>query len=78
MAGVTRRFVFGREKVPEWFNEQINKGRAKIEYDPDTQEVVGATLFTPTRTINVVVGDTIVISRSGMSVMSKADEEEEE
>ena len=78
MAGVTRRFVFGREKVPDWFDAQINKGRAKIKYDPDTQEVVGATLFTPTKTINVVVGDTIMISRSGMSVMSKVNEKEEE
>lgn len=77
MAGITRRFVFSREKVPDWFDAQINKGRAKIEYDPDTQEVVGATLFTPTKTINAVVGDTIVISRSGMSVMPKVDEEEE-
>lgn len=77
MAGITRRFVFGREKVPDWFDVQINKGRAKIEYDPDTQEVIGATLFTPTKTINVAVGDTIVISRSGMSVMPKAIEEEE-
>nr|DAH85019.1 MAG TPA: hypothetical protein [Bacteriophage sp.] len=77
MAGVTRRFVFGREKIPDWFDAQISKGRAKIEYDLDTREIVGATLFTPTKTVNVVVGDTIAISRSGMSVISKADEEEE-
>ena len=75
MAGVTRRFIFGREKVPEWFNEQVNKGRAKVEYDPDTQEVVGATIFAPTKTFHASVGDAIVISRSGMCVVPKNEEE---
>lgn len=75
MAGATKMFVFGREKVPEWFNEQVDKGRAKVEYDLDTQEVIGAVIFAPTRTFHASVGDAIVISRSGMCVVPKNEEE---
>lgn len=74
MAGVTRRFVFGREEAPGWFDEQVNKGRVKIERDPDTQEVIGATIFAPTKTFEVSIGDVVVISRSGMGIAQNGEE----
>lgn len=72
-----RRFVLGKEPFPQWFNEQAAKGRVRIQTDLDTGEIVGAILYTATRTIHANVGDTILLSRAGLSIVTAEESEKQ-
>lgn len=71
-----KRFVFGIDKMPEWCHEQIKAGRLKIKYEDGI--MIGATLYGPTKTTEVKIGDTIAYSKSGLSVLPKAKTETRE
>lgn len=64
------RFVFGIDKMPTWCHDQIRHGRIKIKYEDGI--MTGATVFGPTKTVEVKIGDTIAYSKSGLSVLPKA------
>lgn len=68
MAFQEQSFTLG-STIPDWFNEQLGRGRAKLQYEDD--EVVGAVLNKPTGRVEVKVGDTIVLSKTGLSVRRK-------
>lgn len=69
MAFQEQSFVFGKEKIPDWFNDQLGRGRAKLNIVDD--EIVSATLNKPTAKITAEVGDTIVLTKNGLSVKRK-------
>lgn len=70
-----KRFVLGKDHFPQWFKDQTSKGRAKVLTDIETGEVVGATLYTATRTMHAKVGDTILLSRAGLSIQTAEEAE---
>ena len=63
-------FVLGKGRIPTWFNEQCEKGRAKINYDEDGG-IINATIHTPTKSIKAKVGDSIMLAKSGLQVVPK-------
>lgn len=65
-----KEFILGKGNVPNWFNEQCDKGRAKINYDDDGK-MLCATIHTPTKTIKAKIGDSIILAKSGLQVVSK-------
>lgn len=71
MAFQNKSFVLGEGKAPEWFNEITAKGRVKINHEDG--DLLGATLFTPTGTEVAEVGDTIVLTKSGLSVKKRTE-----
>lgn len=68
MAFQNKQFVFGKDKVPTWFNEEADKGRAKFNYDDD--DVVSVTVYTPTKTLIAKPGDVIMLLKSGLAVIT--------
>lgn len=64
MPEVVKKFVLGKEAIPEWFNELCNSGRCRVIYDED--EMVGVNLYTPSGIKKVKLGDIIVLSKSGV------------
>lgn len=68
MAFQTKSFVLSSKDVPVWLNDEAAKGRVKFVFD-DNDELVGATVYTPTKTLNAKVGDTIMLMKSGLAVL---------
>lgn len=64
-----QKFIAG-EKTPEWFNQRASMGRAKKTYDEDG-ELTGILVTTATKTYEAKVGDTIMLTKSGMVVIPK-------
>lgn len=63
-------FILGRGSVPSWFNDEANKGRAKLIYNED-EELIGAKVFMATKMVNANVGDTIMLLKSGLAVVPR-------
>ena len=70
MAFQNKQFVFGKDKIPTWFNEEAGKGRAKFNYDDDNDDVVSVTVYTPTQTLIAKPGDVIMLLKSGLAVIT--------
>lgn len=68
---VMQQFVFGIKNPPEWFSTECLKGRVKLHYDNESN-VVGATIYTATKTVEAVIGDSIILLESGLQVVPKA------
>lgn len=62
-----KRFRLGVDVIPTWFNEQAQKGRAKLNYEDE--ELVDATVYMATKTIQARIGDTIVLTKAGLGVV---------
>ncbi len=65
-----KKFVVGDGKFPEWFDEQALRGRAKINTD-EFGELMGVTVFAPTKRMVAAVGDTVMLTRNGLMVVPK-------
>lgn len=63
------KFALGIDVMPKWCHEQIRAGRVRIKYDEGT--MIGATVFTPTKTMEVRIGDYIAYSKHGLSVLPR-------
>ena len=63
-------FTLGKGKIPNWFNEQCEKGRAKINYDDDGS-IINATIHTPIKSVKAKIGDSIMLANSGLQVIPK-------
>ena len=61
------KFVVG-EGFPGWFNDEVGKGRARINYD-ENNNLVNITLFTVSKQIIANKGDVIVKTNTGMSLI---------
>lgn len=70
MAKLNEKFVVGSKNIPAWLKIQSIKGRVKFAYDED-MNVVGGTIYSPTGTTVVGIGDTIVLTNSGLSVLPR-------
>ena len=68
---VMQQFVFGAKNPPEWFSTECLKGRVKLHYDNESN-IVGATIYTATKTVEAVIGDSIILLESGLQVVPKA------
>lgn len=68
---VMQQFVFGVKNPPEWFSTECLKGRVKLHHDNESN-VVGATIYTATKTVEAVIGDSIILLESGLQVVPKA------
>lgn len=64
MPEVVKKFILGKDKIPDWFNEMCSKGRCKLVYDEG--DLVGVDLFTPTGTKLAKLNDVIMLGKSGM------------
>lgn len=71
MAFQNKSFVLGKEKVPGWFEEETSAGRAKVNYDDG--ELIDVTVYTPTGTKVAKLGDTIMLLKSGLSVITASE-----
>lgn len=67
---VMQQFVFGVKNPPEWFSTECLKGRVKMHYD-NSNNIVGATVHTATKTVEAKVGDSIILIESGIQVVPK-------
>lgn len=67
MAFQVKSFVLGKDKVPTWFNDEMAKGRAKANYTDD--ELTSVSVFVPTKTLIANIGDTIMMLKSGLTVI---------
>lgn len=66
----TLKFIFDGKHFPDWFNKQCKTGKAKLLFDEDNN-VNGCLIFTPVKNINVKIGDTVILSRSGLYAIPK-------
>lgn len=67
----TKQFILGVDKIPDWFNEQSRKGRVKVTKDEVTDTIESVTILGPTKNYKAYHGDTIVMLKSGMTVIPK-------
>ena len=67
MSVVLNQYVVGKDEVPAWLKAQSQKGRFKFLYGEDAN-VLGGTIYSPTGSTIVSVGDTVVLTKSGLSV----------
>ena len=72
---MNEQFIFGKDKVPSWFDEQAKQGRVKLSYSEENKLLVGAKIFSGVSTYEAKVGDTIINSKSGLIVIAKANAE---
>lgn len=66
-----KTFILGKDEVPQWFNDSAKQGRAKLVYDEDQVNLVGATIYTLTKVVSARIGDVIMLSRNGLMVIPK-------
>ena len=62
-----KRFVLG-QMIPDWIESYSKTGRIKFEYD-DENNVISATIHSPTGVKKAKLGDTIVSTGSGLIVV---------
>lgn len=63
-------FIFGEMRAPDWFNKEANAGRVKVLYDED-DEILGAQIISGMKVYEVRIGDTVLYSKYGLSVVPK-------
>lgn len=73
---MNKQFVFGEVAMPQWFRDEIRKGRVKLVYEDDEWDtvdstVVGAEIKTVTKKYNVEEGDMVIMSKNGIVVKKK-------
>lgn len=61
-------FVVGKEKIPQWFNDQASIGRAKVNKDEDG-ELLNIIIYGPTGNKIAKIGDSVMNTRSGLVVI---------
>lgn len=61
------KFVVG-EEIPSWFNTEASIGRARVNYDEEGN-LVNITLFTVSKQIVAEIGDVIVKTNTGLSLI---------
>ena len=61
-----KRFVLG-QMIPDWIESYSKTGRIKFEYDENN--VISATIHSPTGVKKAKLGDTIVSTGSGLIVV---------
>ena len=67
---MNEQFIFGKDKIPSWFDSQAKKGRVRTTYD-DNHNIVSAKIFSGINTYEAFPGDTIINSKSGLVVVAK-------
>lgn len=72
MAKSVKSFIVGSGTYPEWFKEQASKGRARINYDEEDGSLIDIMIYGATKNYTAKPGDTILYTRSGLSVIDKA------
>ena len=65
-----KSFIIGKEKIPTWFNDEVSKCRAKINYDEDGG-LTNVIIYSPTKQLFANEGDTIMLLKSGLTVIKK-------
>lgn len=71
MAKSPKSFVVGNGSYPEWFKEQASKGRARRNYDEEDNTLIDITIYGATKNYVAKPGDTILLTKNGMTVVSK-------
>lgn len=61
----------GNGSVPIWLDQQIRMGRVKLNYNEETSKLESLKIFSPTGSSVAEAGDSIILSRSGLSVLKK-------
>ena len=56
-------------KAPEWFFDETSAGRIRLFYEDD--ELLYATVFILGKTVRANIGDTILKTKNGISVLTK-------
>lgn len=69
MSEVVKTFVLGEEKIPDWFAELCNTGRAKLILDEG--ELVGAMIYGTSGVKNVKLGQIIMLGKTGAFCLTK-------
>lgn len=69
MAFKNQHYIIGGGTIPEWLREQANLGRAKFNYEDG--ELISVTVFGVPKTKVAKLGDSIVLSKSGLGVIPK-------
>jgi len=57
------------DNAPTWFHDEAAAGRIRMFYEDD--EFQYATVFTPIKTITAKIGDVIMKTRNGVTVLTK-------
>lgn len=70
MPEIVKKFILGKDAIPEWFNELCSSGKCRVIYDED--ELIGVNLYTPSGVKKVKLGDVIVLSKSGVFSLTQA------
>lgn len=70
-ANTAETYVIKRDNknAPDWFHDEAAAGRIRLFYDED--EFTHLTVFTPVKTVRGNVGDVLVKTRNGISVLTK-------
>lgn len=68
---VIEHFIVGEGNFPNWFNNSLVKGRARVIRDIDTGELNGVTVFTVSGPVNGKIGDVVINTRSGVLVIPR-------
>ena len=65
-----KQYVIGSGEIPGWLKAQSQKGRFKLLRDED-MNVIGGTIHSPCGQVIVSLGDTIVLTKSGLAVKAR-------
>lgn len=78
MAKSPKSFVVGNGSYPEWFKEQASKGRARVNYDEEDNTLIDITIYGATKNYIAKPGDTILFTKSGMTVVNNTTAQQKE
>ena len=70
MSQITNKQFTVGDEFPDWFKEELSKGRAKVIRDDDN-EIDKIIITSPTKTYAAYPGDVIMLFKPGMTVVSK-------
>lgn len=71
------QFIVGVNKIPNWFKEACESGRAKINYDEESGKLKEVILFNASGTEKCHSGDKIIKMRSGLSCIKREEQKKE-
>lgn len=66
-----KRFVLGSGSFPDWFEAQVEQGRARVEYDEEDGVLLDVVIYGATKNYIAKPGDMILLTKSGMVVGKK-------
>lgn len=65
------QFIVGVDSIPSWFTEEVQKGKAHIQYEENSKVIKQIVINTPFKRYTAYRGDVVLMLQKGMTVIPK-------